>query len=302
MARALLIVNPVAARTTPAALDRAAAALRSAGWRLEVATTAGAGDARRFAAAAVQDGCDAVAVLGGDGTTMQAAAALVRTGVPLALIPGGTGNLLAGNLRIPLHPARAAAVLTGGRARAIDLGRVMLADGEHYFGVACGAGVDARVMGETPQQSKRRYGIGAYLATTMRVMPEVHSTPCRIVIDGHEVRELPAAMVLILNCAEMIPGWLRVRRRIRPDDGILDLVVVTADTPWESLRVLLRVAAHHRLGTGFESEYLHYGRGTSFRVEPAAPLPVQFDGDPVGVTPFTAEVQPGVLTVMVPAT
>jgi diacylglycerol kinase family enzyme len=27
---------------------------------------------------------------------------------------------------------------------------------------------------------------------------------------------------------------------------------------------------------------------------------VQFDGDPVGVTPFTAEVVPGALTIMTP--
>lgn len=299
MARALLITNPVAARTNESTPRRVARCLAQAGWSLDVATTAGPGDARELARQAVQSGVDVVAVFGGDGTTMQAAAALVGTEVPLALIPGGTGNLLAGNLRIPASPARAAQVLMNGRRRRIDLGRVTLPDGIHYFGVACGAGVDALVMGSTAAADKRRWGIGAYWATTLRVLPGLRSTPCRITVDG-ESFEVRAALVLIMNCGEMIPPLIRVRPEIAPDDGFLDLVAVTADTTWEGIRGLCRVVIDGRRTVIRETPYLRYARGTRFTVEPSEPLPVQFDGDPVGVTPFTAEVVPGALAVMTP--
>ena len=107
----LCITNPAAARTRPRSVDAIMRTLDAAGWRAELAATTGPGDARRLAAEGVAQGVEVVAVFGGDGTTMQAAAALVGTDVSLGVIPGGTGNLLAGNLRIPASPARAAQAL-----------------------------------------------------------------------------------------------------------------------------------------------------------------------------------------------
>jgi diacylglycerol kinase family enzyme len=128
---------------------------------------------------------DVVAVFGGDGTTMQAAAALVGTEVSLGVIPGGTGNLLAGNLRIPSAPVRAARALVTATPRLFDLGRMERADGPHFFAVACGAGYDARVMAETASEQKRRWGMGAYVATTLRLMGELRSTPQIEGVDGY---------------------------------------------------------------------------------------------------------------------
>jgi len=299
MARALIITNPVAARTDARTPERVARYLRAVGWHADIAVTTAPGDARELARQAVVAGVDAVAVFGGDGTTMQAAAALVGTEVTLGLIPGGTGNVLAGNLRIPSDPMRATELLASGRHRVIDLGRVQLPDGDHYFGVACGAGVDAWVMGETGTADKRRWGIGAYLASTMRVLPHLRSTACTVTIDGERL-ETPAALVLIMNCGEMIPPLVRIRPEINPEDGVLDVVTVAADSPWQGIRGLLRVVLDGRRDQIRVTPYIHYGRGVRFTVEAADPLPVQFDGDPVGRTPFTAEVVPRALTVMAP--
>jgi diacylglycerol kinase (ATP) len=298
MARAFLITNPAAARTTPGRSHAVSRVLRANGWRVELQETAGPGDARRLAALAVADGADAVVVFGGDGTTMQAAAALVGTDVPLGLVPGGTGNILAGNLRIPSRPVPAAQLISRGRDRSIDLGRLERPDGPHYFAVACGAGADARVMGETHGAEKRRWGIGGYLATLARVLPEVRSTPCRITVDGRAF-EVPAAVALVLNCAEMIPPLLRVMDRVALDDGVLDVLVLAADSPWQCARGVWRALQNVVVGTG-PTSYLSYARGREIRVEPAAPLPVQFDGDLAGWTPLAIGVAPRALRVMVP--
>ena len=143
----------------------------------EVVATGGPGDARRLAAEGVAQGVDVVAVFGGDGTTMQAAAALVGTDVALGVIPGGTGNLLAGNLRIPASPGagRPGAGHARGPSRSTWAGWSG-PDGPHYFAVACGAGYDARVMAGTLTEHKRRWGMAAYVATTLRLIGEIRST------------------------------------------------------------------------------------------------------------------------------
>lgn len=295
--RLLLITNPAAARTQPQVVQGIVDVLRAAGWQAEVAATGGPGDARRLAAEGVSDGVDVVAVFGGDGTTMQAASALVGTDVALGLIPGGTGNLLAGNLRIPAAPVRAAQALVRGRRKRLDLGRVERDDGTHYFAVAGGAGYDARVMVETSAEHKRRWGMVAYAATTLRLLHELRSTTYLITVDGREY-EANAALVLVANCAEVIPPFVRFGRTVRPDDGILDVIALRADTLGQSVRAiwdLLREAEG-----GAERAFVGFARGAEVTVEAFPPQPVEFDGDGAGRTPFTATVVPGAVEVFVP--
>jgi YegS/Rv2252/BmrU family lipid kinase len=298
MPRTLLITNPAAARTDHLAVEAVVETLRRGGWTVELRATGGPGDARRFTEEAVLDRFDSVTVFGGDGTTMQAAAALVGTGTSLGIIPGGTGNLLAGNMRIPTNPVRAARALLAGRERALDLGRIERLDGTHYFAVAGGAGYDARVMAETTTADKHRWRIGAYWATTFRLMPELRAIDMRITIDGMEY-ESRTALVLVANCGEMIPRVMKLRKDIVPDDGLLDVVVVHAETLGQSLQVLWDVL--RKGGRDLEtSGRLGYGRGREIKVETPTAQPVQLDGEPHGTTPFTATVVPGAIRILAP--
>jgi diacylglycerol kinase family enzyme len=230
---------------------------------------------------------------------MQAAAALVGTDVLLGVIPGGTGNLLAGNLRIPVSPARAARALVSARPKLFDLGRMERPGGPQYFAVACGAGYDARVMAGTLSEHKRRWGMAAYLATTLRLMPDLRSTVHAITIDGVEY-EADASMVLVANCGEVIPPFVKLGPGIAPDDGLLDVIVMRANNFSQSVRAvwdLLRVAPS-TLGVG---AYVGHARGREVRVETDPVQPVQLDGEPGGDTPFTACVIPGAIRILLPS-
>lgn len=297
MARALLIFNPVAARADLKAVDRVIRVFTRAGWRIEVEGTSRVGHAEDLARQGVQDAVDLVAVYGGDGTTMQAVAGMVGHEVPVALIPGGTGNLLAGNLRLPRRPTAAAKVAVRGVPRSIDLGALERVEGDRYFAVACGAGFDADLMAATSGEAKRRWRMGAYVAQGLDAVAKLKVVPHRITVDG-AVHEMDAVMVLVANCGEIIPPFVRLHAGVALDDGILDVAVANAATLMEGVDVVWRLLT----GRLDAAHRLRFFRGEVVTVETLEPQPVELDGEPDGVTPFTARVVPHAIRVMVPRT
>ena len=299
MARALLIANPAAARTHGGVVRQIERVFNSAGWQVETLATGGPGDARRLAEYGVQQGVDVVAVLGGDGTIMQVAAALVGTEVPLGVLPGGTGNQLAGNLGLSFNPVRAANAMVKGTPRPFDLGRMERPDGVHYFAVAGGAGLDARVMSATEAAQKRRWGQLAYVATTLRLLPQVACVPFHIEADGVEW-DFEAALVLIANCGQIIPPLFKLGQGITPYDGMLDMIVLSANSVGGGFRALWHVV---RETQGVYGETVFAARVSGARLTvstPLGPQPVQLDGEPVGDTPFTVTAVPGAIQLIHP--
>ena len=299
MAKALLIANPAAARTDGGVVREIERVFNTAGWQVETLATGGPGDARQLAEYGVQQQMDIVAVLGGDGTIMQAAAGMVATGVSLGILPGGTGNQLAGNLRMSFNPVRAAKSLISGTPRAFDLGRIERADGAHFFAVAAGAGLDARVMADTLPPQKRKWGQLAYIATTLRLLNEAPNIPFRITADG-VVHEFDGCMAMIANCGEIIPPLLKLGQGITPYDGLLDVIVVKANSLGGGIRAVWDVV---RETEGIYGETVFAARvtGASITIETGdSPHPVQLDGEPIGGTPLFAEAVPGALQLIHP--
>jgi diacylglycerol kinase (ATP) len=296
VARALLIANPAAARTDARAVTAIRDTLRRGGWVVEVLATTRRGDARRFARAARAEGFDALVCYGGDGTAMEVAAGAMESRIPLGLVPGGTGNLLAGNLRLPRDPAAAARVVLAGRTAVIDLGAVERADGTHYFAVCSGTGFDAQLMAGTGAAEKHRWKRAAYVMRALAALPAVTSPLHRVTVDGVAC-ELPAAMVLVANCGELVPPFLRLRHDIAPDDGWLDVVALRAEGVMQSLSAFLELMRRPANG----ARRVWFGRGRTVRVEvlEGPPRPMQLDGEPWGDAPFEARLLPGALSVIV---
>src|SRR5690606_18491535 len=134
-------------------------------------------------------------------------------------------------------------------------------------------------------------------ATTLRLLHELRSTTYHITVDGREY-EAHAALVLGANCAEVVPPFVKFGRTVRPDDGILDVIALRADTLGQSVRAiwdLLREAEG-----GAERAFVGFARGAEVTVEAFPPQPVEFDGDGAGRTPFTGTGAPGAGEVVVP--
>ncbi|MGH7530859.1 MAG: diacylglycerol/lipid kinase family protein, partial [Gemmatimonadales bacterium] len=183
-----------------------------------------------------------------------------------------------------------------------DLGVVDRADGPHYFAVAAGTGFDARLMSDTGLVAKRRWKLGAYVARALLTLHDVRSAGHRVTVDGvaHEVR---AAMVLVLNCGRLPPGFFQLRPGLTPDDGWLDVLALRADGAWQGVAAVVELlAGAWRNGGRGPSPRVWWGRGRDVRVDvvDGDPRPVQLDGEVAGVTPFQARLLPGALRVLAP--
>ena len=125
-----------------------AAALRAAGH--EVVDLSGPDEAtaaRQARAALDADRIDVLTVVGGDGMVHLGANLCADRATPLAVVAAGTGNDNARELGLPLRdPLGAAALVTAGRSRAVDLGRCVTSAGETRWWVGVlGGGFDSVV-------------------------------------------------------------------------------------------------------------------------------------------------------------
>ncbi|MEV7346139.1 diacylglycerol kinase family protein [Streptomyces sp. NPDC093544] len=264
-------------------------------------------------AGAVRDGATLVVVCGGDGTIRAAADALAGSGVPLVVVPCGTGNLLARNLGLPLTPATALEAALSGTPHRLDLGRIE-GDGlaPTHFAAMSGAGLDAAMLEHTDDRAKSAVGWPAYL---LAIMGTLHTPRMRLTVrlDDAPVLHRTARMVLVANVGT-VQGGLTLLPAARPDDGLLDLLILDPRGPrgWmHALGVLIRgrrrnarpttvdTPAAGGAGTqGVPVEFLTFRRA---ELVFAAPQSRELDGDPVSHgRRLTAEVRPGALTVLLP--
>lgn len=285
----LLIVNP-AARGGRSAEAEAVAALRAAGVEPRVQRTTAAGDAARIARELAGDGD--VLVLGGDGTVMEVVGALRGRAGAVGILPGGTGNQLARLFKIPLSVARAAQALATPARRSIDLGA--LGDGR-VFSLTAGFGIDAAMIKGASPASKRRFGVGAYVLSAARALPAVRPFRVRIEADGQRL-ERDAGLAMIANVGAVMDGRFGLGPGVSPDDGWLDVCVLSPQGLADGLALAWRMARRD-----FRSDpRTLYLRAKQVRLEVDGEVPAQADGELLATGALSAGVLPGAARFLVP--
>ncbi len=322
--RATLIVSPLASRLRDERARRrivrdATEALRIRGHRdVSVLVAGDPAGVSQAAEAALRDGSSVVAIAGGDGTLRDAAGVLAGTGVAVGIVPCGTGNLYAAAIGVPRDLHAAAAALATGQPRRLDVGEVRMAPSTAFtdpgdgpapgpaagphplepvpFIVACGTGFDARVMAATSPDMKRRYGVAAYFLAASRLLGHLTPRPTVLTIDGVRT-DLESVVVLVANCGEAIPGVLRPRLPIEPDDGLLHVFVLPRGGILGGIRGALELMTTAAAGVSPSGAAVRLS-GTRVRVEVTPAGPTEVDGDPFPAGSLDARVRPGALSVI----
>ena len=244
--------------------------------------------ARRAAAR----GVDVLFVWGGDGTVQRCIDAVAGTDTAVAILPAGTANLLAMNLQIPDDITEAVRIGLHGDRRRMDTGSV---NGER-FTVMAGAGFDARMIADADRGLKDRLGRVAYLYTGMRNLG-ARRMKATVEVDGEHFFKGPVSCVLAANVGTIM-GGIEAFPGARPDDGLLELGVVTAKNPVEWARVFGRLT----FGRAEDSAFAEITRGAKVRIRFDRKVPYELDG---GARPARKELRikarPRSITLCVPA-
>ena len=241
---------------------------------------------------AIELGADLIFVWGGDGSVQRCIDAAVGAPVTLAILPAGTANLLANNLGIPIDLEQAVDVGLHGNNHTIDVGKM---NGEH-FAVMAGIGFDALMIRDADSGMKDRFGRAAYIWTGAR---HIQSTPVRteVRIDGHTWFDDKASCVLIANVGS-IGGGVTAFDHASPDDGKLDVAVITANGAWQWLRTLTRAT----VGDADKSPLVQMTQATKITVETRKRLPYELDGGARSKTnKLRVHVVPHAVTIRVPS-
>ena len=239
---------------------------------------------------ALDAGADLVFAWGGDGTVRRCVQALANTDVALAIVPAGTANLFATNLGIPCDVEQAVAIGLHGARRRLDVGRLK---GER-FAVMAGAGFDAAMIRDA-DGLKDRVGRAAYLWSGSRNLKEA-AFDTEIRVDGVDWFEGRATCVLAGNLGDIF-GGVEVFPDARPDDGLLEFGVVTAEGLVQWARTLARTAT----GDPSRSPFVRTTKARKVKVELSRKVLYELDGgDRSKISSFKVKVEPEALSVCVP--
>ncbi|MCI0494795.1 diacylglycerol kinase family lipid kinase [candidate division KSB1 bacterium] len=237
---------------------------------------------------AVDQGYDIVVAIGGDGTVNETACALVNSGVHLGIMPNGSGNGLARGLGIPLSIRRSAKLITTGKVRPIDVGKME----NHYFFVTAGFGFDA-VIGKRFEDGRMR-GPAKYYAIGVREFFRYNVVQYQIKFENHQINT-SALVVAVANVREYGNNAI-IAPNARPDDGFLDLAIIEQTSLASALYHLPFLFTGRIDRTPFTKIY----RATNFEIDREFPAPLTLDGEVhMGGTRFHVTMIPNALNVIV---
>ena len=295
--RTCVIFNP-AARGEKARRFRKS--LDAIGAESTLKQTAAAGDARRLAAEAVQDGFEVVVAAGGDGTLNEVLNGIgdVPGGferVCLGVLPLGTVNVFARELVLPTRLDLAWEIIRRGRETRIDLPSVEFSENgkvqRRYFAQLAGAGLDARAIELVKWQVKKAIGPLAYVLASAHALMG-RPTPIQATSS---TQSLSGELILIGN-GKLYGGQFKLFPQADLRDGLLEICVFPRVNWW----VLVRCSPGLLLNGTLPKATTRLFQTETLTLTSSSATPLQIDGELIGHLPATFRVERGKLRVIAP--
>ncbi|MBW4560954.1 MAG: YegS/Rv2252/BmrU family lipid kinase [Mojavia pulchra JT2-VF2] len=248
-----------------------------------------------LAYAAVERGVDEIIASGGDGTLSAAAAAVVGTNIPIGIISRGTANAFVTALALPDTIEAACQTILQGGTRCVDvaycndLPMVLLA----------GVGFEAETVEKADRESKKRFGIMAYILAGLQQLRELESFDVEIETED-KIIKTSACAVTVANAAPPTSVLAQGPAGIIYDDGLLDLTIVAPVSKAGAIAATYHLFQTASAGSPVERDDIGYLRAKQFKITTNPPQKVVLDGEIIGKTPIEVKCVPSGLKVFSP--
>ncbi len=155
-----------------------------------------------------------------------------------------------------------------------DVGRIVAGGETRYFANGMDIGFGAHGARNVTRVPRFLTGLGAYLGALVLTMVKYPLLRVRIQLDEAPPFELTTAMTAVMN-GTTFGGSFRVCPGARPDDGLLDLLLVDAVSRLEILQLVPKIMR----GTHAGDPRLRLVRARRVVIDSEIPLLVEADGE-----------------------
>ncbi|OIU70897.1 diacylglycerol/lipid kinase family protein [Rossellomorea aquimaris] len=228
--------------------------------------------------------------VGGDGTMNSIISGTAGfENIFIGYIPGGSGNDFARGYRWPRGKHNAydliRETLHTPLPISMDAGLFSIGGGpKHYFVNNIGVGFDAliaRKANESWLKGKlNRWSLGKLIYPVILCREALSFKPFRAVIEVDGVkRTLEKVWFITVSNQPYFGGGMKIAPEARPDDGVLDLTIVSGLSKWKLMFLFISVF----FGKHTELKEVHTLKGRSIKMKSRKGIPVHADGDFAGV-------------------
>ncbi|GGF71871.1 hypothetical protein GCM10011332_27280 [Terasakiella brassicae] len=293
--RIKVIHNPVAGGRNRKRLRIALQALRKHASKVKVSPTKYAGHGIKRADKAINRKpdkipYDIICAAGGDGTIAEVANGMRGSDCPLLVLPLGTANVFARELGLGTSMRKIAAMVETLHPKQVYPGLM----GNKRFIMMVGVGIDSLSVASLETSLKRRIGGAAYVVAALKAIKRMKELELTVNVDGASYE---TANVIVTN-GRFYGGPFTISPNAALEEPVFHVVMLHQKGLWAALRYGLALA----MGRLPYLKDVTITKGTHVRIESKNALPVQADGDYVGMLPVEVRIDSFPLTVLAPRT
>ena len=224
-------------------------------------------------------------IVGGDGTLNYFINQYPGIKLPLTIFNGGTGNdfhwLLYGNITMEEQLE----IALSENQKPIDIGKC----NDRYFINGVGIGFEGEVA-KALTGKKKRAGKASFLITILKKIVTYHSK--NYTLKSSEQNLSGKRLLVDISNGRRAGGGFYVAPEAKADDGLFDVVIVDALTPFQRLRYLPVIEKGKHLHLSF----IHHFRTVGIIVESNEPIQYHLDGEYDEAKELEIEILPAALS------